>query len=425
MEPKWFRRRQYRHFDTAPSREFLADVTVPERVAKHSFAPLIRFIKKSKRYKPKQEKTEWKLREIMFASHRDAAVLSYYSWQLSRSLEEAYAAGGLSENVVAYRRLGRGNYNFSAEALRFALDNAPCAILAFDVTDFFGSLDHRRLKSRLKAILGVEELPADWYQVYKFVTKFHYVDRPSLKAHPTIGPRFVGPPSTPLATIKEVRALGIPILQSEKAAKGERCGIPQGTPISATLSNLYLLEFDRSMLALASERGAFYRRYSDDILVICRPEDQAFFEAKVRQLIAAEALTIKDEKTERTLFDPGSPSSVAKPAQYLGFALYPQGPGIRPSSLSRRWRKMRKVVKRLRIAKEEALAEGRTLKVSTKALRQRFSPTGSRNFSSYARRSAAAFSDGGVIRSQTRRLEREFDRELRALVPKPVPSPKK
>ncbi|HEY1747256.1 MAG TPA: hypothetical protein VGG11_10915, partial [Xanthobacteraceae bacterium] len=58
-----------------------------------------------------------------------------------------------SDCVIAYRKLDKANYDFTSDVLSFTRDAAPCALLCFDVSDFFGNLDHRLLKGRLKHIL--------------------------------------------------------------------------------------------------------------------------------------------------------------------------------------------------------------------------------------------------------------------------------
>jgi len=46
-------------------------------------------------------------------------------------------------------------------------------------------------------------------------------------------------------------------------------GIPQGSPISDLLANVYLLEFDKSVRARVDALLGSYFRYSDDILIVC------------------------------------------------------------------------------------------------------------------------------------------------------------
>lgn len=53
-------------------------------------------------------------------------------------------------------------------------------VLCFDITGFFDNLDHAILKRRLKELLGVTELPPDWYAVFRHVTRFSRVERRAL-----------------------------------------------------------------------------------------------------------------------------------------------------------------------------------------------------------------------------------------------------
>lgn len=112
---RWFAHRGYRHFDRQVGLSFAKKVLQSDFVSRHSFSPLIHYVKSEKRYRPKDHKTKAKDRSIMFASHRDACILSYYSWLLNRRLEQAYASRDIGENVIAYRALGKGNYHFASD----------------------------------------------------------------------------------------------------------------------------------------------------------------------------------------------------------------------------------------------------------------------------------------------------------------------
>jgi RNA-directed DNA polymerase len=158
VTPEWFKPRGYSHFDAAVGPTF-ANRVDKKLVETHAWSPLISYTKRIKRYKRLLGKTEYKDREIMYASHRDACILSKYSAELTNTLNQYYEREKLAENVVAYRSLGKANYDFSAAAQRFAVINAPCVILCFDVTGFFDNLDHLILKDRLKRILNAKELP--------------------------------------------------------------------------------------------------------------------------------------------------------------------------------------------------------------------------------------------------------------------------
>lgn len=415
----WLRPRSYPHIDAPVGKSFAKQAIDPTFVARHAFSPLIHYEKVEKRYKktgessdPKRREITEKRRSIRFASHRDACILAYYSWQLVQKLDHFYATNGLDEHVIAYRKLGKANYDFASEALEFAKAHSPVVMLASDITGFFDNLDHGLVKARLKELLGVSELPADWYRVYRAVTRYHSIELTDLEAHPVFGERLKRRVPRPIATIAEIKDSGIVISPNPTPGKG----IPQGTPISAVLSNLYMIDFDRAVRDACSRIGAFYRRYSDDILVICAPGHAAGVEAELGRFIAAERLEISPSKTERTLFDMADPHRRrGKSAQYLGFNLTETGPSIRESSLSKRWRRMRWSMK---AAKAKALGKvrsGGTVPRWTRKLRERFSTQPGLNFASYGRRSAGAFADQRVILRQLRRLERAFDYEVEGI----------
>jgi RNA-directed DNA polymerase len=425
----WLRPRRYRHFDLPVNEAFAQKVTNAAVVSRHAFSPLIHYTKKETRYK-KCPKTgartiTQKERPIKYAAHRDACILSYYAHQINQALDTRYEAMGISDNVIAYRTLGRGNYDFAAEAMAYAQAEAPVVILAFDITSFFDNLDHGLLKQRLKSLIGVHELSDDWYKVFRSVTRFHYVDLEALKAHPVFGQRLSEKSRDRIASVEELKAEGIAFHPNPELAKGYRRGIPQGTPISAAASNLYMMEFDAAARAICDQVHALYRRYSDDILIICKPDGAPAIEAEILRLIAVEKLEIAPHKTEKTLFEtrrtlPGT----TKAAQYLGFTFDESGPALRESSLARQWRKMRRAMRRAKKSAQWRISAGLPGKVHTKKLYRRFSyikvHDGDtlrtlRNFSSYGRRSADSFGPGEKISRQVRRFEQFALREIAKL----------
>ncbi len=309
--------------------------------------PLIRYERFTKRYRPKKNKTEEKPRTIMYPSHRDGCVLARYAHDLGQILEAKYYTGPLSACVIAYRKLGKANYDFAREVIDAAKAMAPCTVLCFDVTKFFDTLDHALLKRRLKEALGVVELPKDWFAIFRQMTKFHYVEREDLTNRFPGG--FRGPRNRPIATIAQVKAAGVAI-----HGNPDKFGIPQGTPISAVLSNLYMVDFDAALITYCTSIGAVYRRYCDDILIVCPTAEATDAEAYVKARIADEKIKLNNDKTERRLFD-GSDERVA---QYLGFKLSGAGARLRESSLSRQWRKLRRSIRKTRQAGLAAIADG-------------------------------------------------------------------
>lgn len=299
--------------------------------------------------------------------------------------------------------MGRSNYDFAADAYRFAKAYSPCIVLCFDITGFFDNLDHSILKARLKRLLGLTELPDDWYAVFRQVTKFSKVERTALEAHPVFSVRMAEDSHEPIATIIEILDADIWI-----GTNPNKFGIPQGTPISSAFSNLYMMDVDKVMAAACANSGGLYQRYSDDILIICSIDKEAEITAALIAALTAHKLEIKDEKSERAIFDPISTDIF----QYLGFNVSSDGATIRPSSLARQWRKAKHGIAVTRKHGEQAIAQGQATKIFTKRLRKRFQPVGARNFSKYARRSAHAFGSKKIIR-QVLRLERMVDQAIR------------
>lgn len=403
MGHEWFKRRGYRHFDAPVGLSFAALAENPAFVVKHSWLPLIHYVKRIKRYKKDDGKTVYKDRDIMFASHRDACILAKYAYEAGKLLDQHYEKTKLGDHVIAYRKLGLANYDFSAKAYRFAQDHQPCVVLCFDITGFFDNLDHAVLKDRLKRLLGVKELPPDWYAVFRHVTKFSNVERKALEVHPIFSKRLKERNREPIATIAEIHKASIPI-----AVNSKKKGIPQGTPISSAFSNLYMMDVDAIMAVTCAKVGGLYQRYSDDILVICPVHAEAEITKTLKVAIADHKLEIKDEKTERAEFGPSSDELF----QYLGFNMSTDGASIRPSSMARQWRKAKRAIAATKTAGEKAIAEGRADKIFTKTLRKRFAPVGARNFSKYARRAADAFGSKKIVR-QAMKLERMVDQAIR------------
>lgn len=428
MSPVWFKPRRYRHFDLPVGDSFAQRVQNPDFVRLHSFVPLIHYTKSEKKYKKCPTTgarfTSIKDRPIKYASHRDACILSFYANRLNEHLEVYYDESATSECALAYRSLGRGNYDFAAEVYAYACIKAPVVILAFDISSFFDNLDHGLLKKRLKKILKVESLTEDWHRVFRSITAFHYVDMAELRSHPIFGQRLEQKSRDRIASVEELKSEGITFHPNPELAAGRRRGIPQGTPISAAASNLYMIDFDASAKAYCDSIGALYRRYSDDILVVCDPAFAVEAEDTIMDLIKAEKVEISPLKTERTSFDGVGRLSGIRAAQYLGFRLHGTGAAIRENSLARQWRKMRKAIRRTENIAKRQIASGKATKTYTKRLFRRFSHLKVRdadglrtirNFSSYGRRSAEAFGPGEKITRQVKRFEREARKAIEEL----------
>lgn len=74
-------------------------------------------------------------------------------------------------------------------------------------------------------------------------------------------------------------------------------GIPQGLPISSVLANIYMWRFDRAFFDYLKSIGGYYRRYSDDIIIVCDRNKRDKVLSMLKTLISNEELIIAEEKT--------------------------------------------------------------------------------------------------------------------------------
>jgi RNA-directed DNA polymerase len=82
-------------------------------------------------------------------------------------------------------------------------------------------------------------------------------------------------------------------------AKDQRCGIPQGSPVSPLLANLYMRRFVLGWKKLGLEKSLGTRivTYADDLVILCRKgkADEAL--RQLRELMGKLKLTVNEEKT--------------------------------------------------------------------------------------------------------------------------------
>jgi RNA-directed DNA polymerase len=421
------KKRRYLHFDPRinfkkSQNSLIAFFQKGDNVAKHAFYPFIKASLITPRYKKtdssstneKVKRTvENKERPIMYAGHFDSFIYSWYSTLLTAKYESKIKENGIYECVLAYVEKSKSNIDFAYEAFTEVKTRGNCATIALDVKGFFDNLDHEYLKKMWCEMIGVhQKLPVDHYNVYHSITKFSYVEFDALKkALPNVfhslelkSKKTTTHPVLRLCSPQEFRDT----IRNQKLIKknqernkiegsqrfGELCGIPQGSPISATLSNIYMFEFDIRMKAFCDSTGAKYMRYSDDILFITQLENIDKTLEKVTNEISTVHLMINESKTEITIFKPQENGELVgsdrhgKPRnmQYLGFEFDGNNAFIRSSSFSKYHGRMS-----ARIRENLKAAYGNNQigdVVFKKKLYNRYTQKGNRNFISYAMRAA-------------------------------------
>lgn len=390
----WFKDRGYPHFSNKTPLSIKKDiesyVSNAEKVAKHSFYPLIFKEIKQRRYKlsdfngtkrhsHKKIDTKGniisntKIREIMYATHIDSHIYSYYAQKIITPKYEQYLKGKveLSDSISAYRQIltddkvkFKNNVHFAKDIFEEIKTRENCVVLAFDIENFFPTLNHKKLKLIWAKILENKALPKDHYNIFKSATKFSYVKLNDLRVNKNhfdekkISNLKKEGKYTFFENVKELIDSEIIIHKNQKHKNGKIIGIPQGLPISALLANMYMLPFDESIInELTIKKNIFYRRYSDDIIVICKESEVEYVEGFVISQIQNIELVISKEKTEKTLFkiEEGKLQSfkidgvhLVKniPLNYLGFEFYGYRTLLKSKNLGSFYRDMKDTIRR-------------------------------------------------------------------------------
>jgi RNA-directed DNA polymerase len=82
-------------------------------------------------------------------------------------------------------------------------------------------------------------------------------------------------------------------------AKDSRRGIPQGSPISPLLADLYMRRFVLGWKKLGLEKslGSRIVTYADDLVILCRKGKAAEALQRLREIMGKLKLTVNEEKT--------------------------------------------------------------------------------------------------------------------------------
>lgn len=362
--------RTYPHFDAALTEsEATTLVSDPRLVEEHAFFPFIEYSESWTKYRKKGQKRKTKSRPIMYAARRDSCIYSHYRGLLIKAYERELATRGIEQAVLAYRRIPKDNSKGNKSNIHFANDAfsevsklGDCLVYTFDISKFFESLSHTRLKQLWIKILGLKVLPPDHHRVFRNVTRYASVNREALyKALGFIGQKPVGTRQVIGYLVKRVplqvcsgkifREKVVPLIKTNR----KNYGIPQGSPISDVLANLYLLEFDTQVADEIAKVGGSYRRYSDDILLIVpgHAEDVAARQTQIESLLKAsgDKLMIQQAKTTVHKFSRLNGADLLKcellsgnagknGLEYLGFRFDGRKVFIRDSTRSRLQRKL-------------------------------------------------------------------------------------
>ncbi|WP_180050719.1 antiviral reverse transcriptase Drt2 [Acinetobacter sp. YH12144] len=399
------RRKKYLHFDNSiDSLKIFNYVTNPIKIQSHAFFPFIHFdVKMNKVKKSKDKKnleTILKIRPIKYASHIDSHIYSYYSHLLSEHYEKLIYEENINDSILAFRKLqgSPNNIHFAKNVFDEIKNQRTCAVICLDVKSFFDELDHSLLKTAWKKTLKVNELPKDHYKVFKSITKYSYVYRDEILSQLGLNKNSKLDGMKRLCTSNDFR---VKIRNKNLInVNSEQKGIPQGSPISALLSNIYMIDFDKFTSDLLNEIDGKYYRYCDDILIICPIKEYPSVLLNVIKRIKRLKLEIQDSKTKISIFNDGVIQE-NNPLQYLGFTFDGQQILLRHSGLAQYSYKSAKAIrmsyrKLVRINSSRLRRNKPSLTFNKKHIYRKFSYIGKRNYISYALRASKIMEESAI-----------------------------
>lgn len=426
VEPRdgWYVKKGYLHLDKIlPFEEAKTLVENPEAVAKHSFLPFMFYNQMTPKHTVCDGRIQTKMKErpINYPCHKDGYIFSYYYKILSEAYEAELEKRNMSHVVSACRKLGKSNGEFAAEAFAEIGRMGTCSAITLDFSKFFDKIDHKLLKKQWKMLLGLNTLPPDHYAVFKAITKFSRVDKKAVDKKFKVK-------STNPREFREVESKGRKIFKAHRQSivsnisefrnwiKTEKvlsfnpeknAGIPQGSSISAFLSNLFMIDFDQEMMEYVESFGGIYRRYVDDIMLVVPTEMYQDTIAKAKELEKKFKTKLNEEKTTISHFERksngelivrGDTTGMARDdsgiLQYLGFMFDGKDITIRDESYNRYLIKRKAGIKMAMRTKKkyDALALIKGIKpsdnVKMRKLYLAYTLRGYRNFPAYVMRMA-------------------------------------
>ncbi|MDX2306311.1 MAG: reverse transcriptase domain-containing protein [Microscillaceae bacterium] len=444
----WFRIKHYPHIGypltSKDKKKMCSYVKNKNKISTHSFLPFIHKVIKKRRFRKSYDEVgnllndgkrvvlKPKERDIFYASHLDSCVFSYYGYLLGKKYEKSLEKKDLVEIVTAYRRVpifengklvrNKCNIDFANDIFNFIRQNQDKELitLTFDIKNFFDSLDHEILKKAWCNVLNQSKLDDDHYNVYRNITKFSFVEEKDL--FNLFKDKIIV--KTKTGSIRKKKVSKLKYMYSQNAiafcerkdihiirkkslirnnkyfeSKLRNFGICQGSSISPILANIYMLEFDEFLNSELKKMAGLYRRYSDDMVIVCAKENKTNIISLVKDNLRDLAkLEIQDQKTQAFHFykendrlvclqefnEIINSNSKKRNFEYLGFSFDGEKAWLKTSTLAKFYRKMKLNVRRGKYYSKVINNDTRG-QIFKRRIYKKFSYVGARRYFKYER----------------------------------------
>ena len=403
---EWFKIKKYPHIGkpiTIKDYNWVKNyVNNAQKIRTHSFLPLIHKTIVKRKFRPDKEnnlknpsgkrqrkKYDPKIRDTFFASHLDSMIFSKYNHVLTEKYEKHIKDKPFNESIVAYRKIplilgkkgNKCNIDFAKSAFDFikSNNNEKLTVIVADISSFFDNLNHKILKKKWAEVLQMKTLPPDHYNIFKAITNIKYIESQQLFesydktmiiergiANSSSKKEYVRKKVNDSKFFKEKNAVSYcdkdEFLKNNLkliiSKKNER-GIPQGSPISATLANIYMIDFDSEIFNYIGNTGGFYQRYCDDLIIVINRKFEDKILKTLNDTIKSVDLPLAPEKTKLYHFEnvnlvfTGFAIDLItkvvisnKPLEYLGFSFDGKRVLIKTPGFSKFYRSMKGAINR-------------------------------------------------------------------------------
>lgn len=393
----WLKIKRYNHIGEPLSLDNRHDIESyvrnENKIIQHAFFPLIK--RDIKKYRLKKDETgkrkkRLKIRPICYATHLDSAIYSFYAAKIAKDYEAFLKKNHLTQNVTAYRKIkcddknntgNKCNIDYAKEVFDYIYQNVKykeLAVITFDIKGFFDNLDHKLLKYAWKEIRNLKSLDEPSYAVYRNIIKYSYVKESDLfnlykeqiicqtasgiKCKKVKRKRYLRDKKAiafcqrkDISLIRTNNLIYKGNFDYHTTYKYTHKGIPQGLPISAVLANVYMKSFDQEIADYIGKISGLYRRYSDDIIIVCPIKDGILCKKHIIERIKELKLEIEENKTNFFTFKQNDKGVIEcyhsslgknKKLEYLGFSYDGQKILVKDSSLGNYYHKMNKSAQR-------------------------------------------------------------------------------
>lgn len=420
--------KNYPHFDNKKKASVICNyIENPQNIAKHQFLPFILDEKKYKKYSKKKGRNS-KTRPIFYSAHTDRYIYQLYNDKINKYYNKYTIEHNINDCSIAYRKVNRKitNIKVAKEVFLKIRETRNCKIIIGDFKSFFDRLNHEYLKDMLCNVLGVNknELPMDYYKVYRSITKYSYFDIKDILKNKKETKKDLYKLKKIYNDIKEFRKNKKMCLQINK----KDYGIPQGSSISSVLSNVYMIRADERINRLAKEYNGMYRRYSDDFMFIIPNVNEDIFETIYNEIINILKQEgnplLEPEKTQMFFYNEGqlinitknyieNIESLSKSIEYLGFSFDGQKVKIRDKSLSKYYYRMYRKIETI-VRNNGYIKKGdKIVKISNHNLYELYSNKGDSNFVTYNKRVEREFKNTGMFVTTSNKFYSNIKKRLR------------